>query len=725
MLKFKIEGARLLGPSPIHHVYLPWRSGVAALYGLNGAGKSAILRALSDLLRCNPRQRGYLVGRLVDDGSSVGPDAFIDAVQEEAAALLSIWPHDAAQVPPSEMPWARAGRSPLDAAIGGLLAAFSSSAEPRHSSNIEFIDEALRQQIFTLAPHEEKAPEWSLRVGLVRHISSPTISAEFDRIISAWDRFSQALADVGEDVYSDGADELWNSRDWGMASGDSLMTSITDLGNALRDGYLPDISEEIDLLRVSDTVPFRFPSGELLWHLGRVGGSVATVTEATQLSLERLEDRAKRRIALDVHRVSLPPSAAEDSTTTPSAPLEIVGGEVVASTRLRQALRAFGSEVSQTYSTVLHDAPSIFAVIADPQQWLYTPPIQVLASDGFATVSLSDLSEAQQRWAMVALALALGAPDSGSELGAEPYHLLALDEPDAALHASAERFAVEGLVELAEAHGSTLFLVATHSKEFLNHPDVGLNHVYRDITGGVSIESLSSPLRQRFDVLGLEPADALQLHQVILLVEGLHDEYILTRLLAERLADLRVLIIPMRGGRHLATVADSELLARFSNVPVIAVLDNLNADRISQFWHDVQSSEPVDHDGIVKRYFPGKKSTEEQFVINFCRRVHASGRPDRFEVFGLSMGDVQEYLPVEAIVPGAAGWPSLRDEFDAQSRETNFKAWLRRRYGVEIDEQALDRGIEALTGVPEEFLRLAERCSEAGHRRRSRRGKGV
>lgn len=720
MLRFKLEGARLLAPVPISDVYVPWRSGVEALYGLNGAGKSAILRATCELFRCNPRQSGYLIGRLIDDGVSVGVDDFTYAVQEEAATLLSLWPPDAAQVPVLDPPWEREGRTELDVAVGGLLAAFSSMPEPTQSSNIQFIDEALAQQIFTLAPHEEKGPEWSLRLGLLRSSVSPAISAEFDRIISTWDRFTRELEEAGEDVHSDGADELWRSRDWGLSWGDSLMTSITDLGGALRDGYLPDVQEEVDLLRRADTVPFRFPSGEMLWHLGRVSGNVATVTEATRLTIDQLEDRAKRQIALDVYRVPLPPDEAGESAAAGFGPLEVVDSEVVASTGLRAAQHAFGSEVSLTYSTVLHDAPSIFAVVAEPQQWLHTSPIKILASDGFATVSLSDLSEAQQRWAVVALALTLKPPSSSSGLGAEPYHLLALDEPDAALHASAERFAVEGLTELASSHSSTMFLVATHSKEFLNHPAVGLNHVYRNLVGGVSIESLSSPLRQRFDVLGLEPADALQLHQVILLVEGLHDEYILSQLLADVIADLRVLVVPLRGGRHLATVADSELLARFSNVPVIAVLDNLNADRVRNFWNEIQTSDAVEHDDIVKRYFSRKKSDEEQFVINFCRRVKAAGHPERFEVFGLSKGDIPEYLPVEAIVPGAESWEALRAEFDSQSRQANFKTWLRGRYGVEIDQQALNRGLADLSAVPDEFLRLAERCSVAGRRWRGR-----
>ena len=58
---FRLNAARLFGPPPVADVYLPLGGGLTAFYGLNGAGKSRILRGLAALLRGEPCDGGYLV----------------------------------------------------------------------------------------------------------------------------------------------------------------------------------------------------------------------------------------------------------------------------------------------------------------------------------------------------------------------------------------------------------------------------------------------------------------------------------------------------------------------------------------------------------------------------------------------------------------------------------------------------------------------------------------
>ena len=60
---FRLDGARLFGPPPVADVYLPLGGGLTAFYGLNGAGKSRILRGLGALLRGESCDGGYLVAR--------------------------------------------------------------------------------------------------------------------------------------------------------------------------------------------------------------------------------------------------------------------------------------------------------------------------------------------------------------------------------------------------------------------------------------------------------------------------------------------------------------------------------------------------------------------------------------------------------------------------------------------------------------------------------------
>ncbi len=46
---FEIVGISLFGPSPLGEIHLRWESRFTVLYGLNGAGKTALLTAISDL----------------------------------------------------------------------------------------------------------------------------------------------------------------------------------------------------------------------------------------------------------------------------------------------------------------------------------------------------------------------------------------------------------------------------------------------------------------------------------------------------------------------------------------------------------------------------------------------------------------------------------------------------------------------------------------------------
>jgi hypothetical protein len=84
---FRLDGARLFGPPPVGDVYLPLSGGLTAFYGLNGAGKSRVLRGLGALLRGEPCGGGYLVAssglRQVDVTSCDGFEGVLVAVARD------------------------------------------------------------------------------------------------------------------------------------------------------------------------------------------------------------------------------------------------------------------------------------------------------------------------------------------------------------------------------------------------------------------------------------------------------------------------------------------------------------------------------------------------------------------------------------------------------------------------------------------------------------------
>jgi hypothetical protein len=209
---------------------------------------------------------------------------------------------------------------------------------------------------------------------------------------------------------------------------------------------------------------------------------------------------------------------------------------------------------------------------------------------------------------------------------------------------------------------------------------------------------------------------------VILLVEGAHDEIVIEGLIGDELRRSRTLVLPMRGGRNLATVVDANVLARFSDAPVIAALDNLDAAEINGFWHELECCRDEGQAGferIVKARFTGKRRSEEVFVIDFCRAVAEAGALTRFRVFPFSKPDIPEYLPVEHLVPGARSWEELREEFEGQKEVPTFKPWLQLRHGVEISDDLLRDAIAQLDSVPDDFVALARMCDETARGRRS------
>jgi hypothetical protein len=84
---------------------------------------------------------------------------------------------------------------------------------------------------------------------------------------------------------------------------------------------------------------------------------------------------------------------------------------------------------------------------------------------------------------------------------------------------------------------------------------------------------------------------------------------------------------------------------------------------------------------------------------------------------------VLEYLPVEAVVPGAgpSTWENLHEQFDdaltagwsAEAKQMSaFKAWLAETYGPHYDEDHIREVVAGLppTFPPAEFLALLECC---------------
>jgi energy-coupling factor transporter ATP-binding protein EcfA2 len=294
--------------------------------------------------------------------------------------------------------------------------------------------------------------------------------------------------------------------------------------------------------------------------------------------------------------------------------------------------------------------------------------------------------------------------------------VLVLDEPEHALHRRAERHLADGLALLAHEAPVTI-VVATHSPAFLVHREASLIHVRRGASHPrrTEVSSLDGDMRQRLEELGLDAADLLQLCTAVLLVEGLHDEIVFDELFHDEFERLGVLTRGMSGAKSLRAW-DYQVLDRFTDVPIVAVVDNDSDSRIQSLWQNAVASYESNPSSTQYISTLGEidsvRSGEARYIHQLCIELIKSGSYRRLHLETLTRRDIIEYLPVAAIAKGApkdATWDSLRAE--ARKGE-DFKKWLR-KYGGTYSDVRLRAGVRRLDTIHPDFLRVLERLRTA------------
>jgi predicted ATPase len=352
-------------------------------------------------------------------------------------------------------------------------------------------------------------------------------------------------------------------------------------------------------------------------------------------------------------------------------------------------------------------------------------------------VPLERLSRAERRWARLIIDLVtlssirLGPeqpdrpPSDESTLALTEPTFVLLDEPEAALHRAAEERMAAGLHWLA-AQPSAHVVVATHSPSLLDevHADVFRIHGLQRsaVRDGTLVEftaatatRLTAVTRSNMAALGLQPSDLLRRHRAFLLVEGHHDALLLEHFLGEQLRRLRVHVLPLRGARALPDALDSRFLFDFTDAIVVPVLDNLSAERIREIWEQAlvmaaaQGAEPA---GVwIRAQLPARASSENQFMGQFLSRAVQSGLDSRVAPFGLSAADILEYLPVSAFARRASSWDALREEHrlavaEGSTRVSNWKDYVSARHATDFSDERLLAAAAAMAEPPRDFVAL-------------------
>lgn len=441
--------------------------------------------------------------------------------------------------------------------------------------------------------------------------------------------------------------------------------------------------------------------------------AVSSVDAATSAHLALMTDA---RIAAHEPRSILDSSARD---TPPSEDLEIY---------LDEAAKELSANVTAALQEVLLDGPT--ATLAVPEAWerfAKSPAMWHFGRTGSSqALTIDKLSRAERNWADHIIidelsrhhrdSLALD-PDRRSD-PLRPIVAL-LDEPEAGLHRAAEAHMARSVRRRA-SDPRRWIVAATHSPELLDVPDAHITEISREFKGGLEsrIHRLSLSDRSSLHSLGLRPSDLLQMNRVYLLVEGLHDEVLLQHYFASRLAEARVRVVPIRGATQLASTFDSQVLYHYTSAHIVVLLDNLQRESVSEGWAKAKAAalrgetaaavEELLH-SIRTRDERGKRIDEAQFIVDWLRQGIEQGAAGRLTPEGMSRADIIEYLPIERVITGYSSWDELRAEHQterASKKESpsDFKRWLELRKGLSFDAESL-RSFAA-DRPPAEFERL-------------------
>ncbi len=410
-------------------------------------------------------------------------------------------------------------------------------------------------------------------------------------------------------------------------------------------------------------------------------------------------------------------TAFDPGRPTPSTGLLVESGAgVMINPAAEELALRVSTHASQLADLLLEDAPLLALSIHPVGQWPTKGAMSWTAIDPTgAHIPIEQLSAAQERWARFAIQVSTFGYTEGLPL------IIIIDEPEAALHRRAERHLANGLSTISEqrligSQSATHLMVATHSPAFLRGDSGRLVHVRRGGDGFTEVETWRSDYTDRLRDLGLDKADLLQLCRVAVLVEGEHERWVFDELFGELLASIGAELFAMRGASNLQNASDAQLLFRFTDVPLLVVLDNEDSDRVQDIWRRACGAADSGGDPlpVLAEFTTGEWRSEAQFLREFCSLAITLSARDRVRFYMLSEPDIPEYLPVQAFVPEARKvrtWSQYRVSYEkgtssSKGKKPNFKQWMAQQHGAEYDESAFRSAIRQLDHIPDEFSGL-------------------
>jgi energy-coupling factor transporter ATP-binding protein EcfA2 len=692
--RVRITGFTIQGVGPLGRVFVRAADEMLVLYGLNGAGKSALIRAIVGALAGTasgahvhiavdrPFDRGE-PGSLADDLVRALLRSGSELMDAEVEADDFAWdPADFGLPADASRNYVRPGDYLMDENnLGAAVEAALTKRLPDESPLAALPREAAAQGLFTLVPSGDSSePRWRLFISVIEDEAAPTLRQHLESYRARWVEWQE-----------DGADEQ------------RALEILTDLVNS--DPFMPMGFDR-----------------DLQFNVDRPSWAPYSLQFFGDLQAEPgLLPPGLVREGLDTDEVTL-----AYLTSPRDAPAGLVaamdGDSVLLHPHVEERLYDICNRSNQILQQLVFDAPVLDLSISHPNEWLNrTSPIRWGALDlpSLEHVTLDALSDFQRRWSSFAIGLAAQADALNSNLRDV---FLIVDEPERAAHPRALSFLAQGLAELGENIGAQV-IVASHAADFLAPGVARLMHVHRDANGRGVADPLDSLLASDLeDVqrrLGIAPAELLQLIKVFLIVEGQHEIAVLEEVIGDSLHADRVHMMPMRGTHNLLTFLDAQFLATFTDAVFVIALDRTSTSRarsaLDRLRHAVSlpTSDPSRHRLVNQALAPLERGTdEEQKLAELIRAAAKNGDLDRMRVHGFSKPDIIEYLPVAEFMPEAQTWREAKKRWP---RGTDFKEWLRSQ-GAKLSVRSLSAIAARVDYVPKEFSDLLETCRHAAMR---------
>ncbi|WP_285248837.1 hypothetical protein [Pseudarthrobacter sp. efr-133-R2A-89] len=424
-------------------------------------------------------------------------------------------------------------------------------------------------------------------------------------------------------------------------------------------------------------------------------GTIASVTETTNRMLVQLAERHGDLIEI------------ADATTT------------VMNTSFTRGV----AQLEETANLFLEmTGPHFFTLaleLKSPSEWFVGEVPEWTATVDLRSISIGRLSSAELRWALASLQWALSGLDDSRP------QILIIDEPERGLHRMREWQLPHMLNALRRSSTNLMVLAASHAPSFLDvRVDAALHHVsrlrgYPTVLRPVDLGT-SSLTSETATNLGLSPSDLLQLTRVFVLVEGIHDEIVINRLIGGDIRRAGGRVLPINGAAHARSIADARILFDATDASVVFVVDNVNGPRALETWNTATGY-----------YLAGKHKQARAALAGLLRLgaggelvwLHALGERaidsrvlHRIHPFGLKKRDIICYLPTSRFLPGEATWDQLEVQYDearaAGLTRDDFKSWLRNARGGSFSRGDVSDAAEAVDEVPSEFGELALKVQE-------------